>query len=197
MTGSRIAAVVLAAGVSRRMGGNKLLAIVNGRPLVRWAAEAAVGSQAWSVIVVTGHQSDRIEGALSGLPVEVVFNSDYETGLASSLAAGLARVPTDADGVVVLLGDMPQISSVTVDQLIGAFKPGSIVVPTFNGERGNPVLWSRSFIPSLRNLSGDVGGRSLIEASAASVILVPSDQAVRMDIDTPEALVRVGGTFVE
>ena len=111
-SGRRIAALVLAAGRSTRMGGpNKLLAEIDGRPLVRIAAEQALASRASPVIVVTGHQRERVERALAGLPVTFVHNPDFAEGLSTSLKAGIAAVPAEADGAIVCLGDMPQVSA--------------------------------------------------------------------------------------
>src|SRR5689334_2527231 len=151
--GQRIAAVLLAAGRSTRMGGpNKLLAEIGGRPLVRIAAEQALASRADPVIVVTGHQRERVEAALAGLPVRLVHNPDYAQGLGSSVRTGIAAVPTEADGAVVCLGDMPQVDAKLINALVEAFDPAKgalAVVPTIDGNRGNPVLWSRRFFPDL------------------------------------------------
>src|SRR5262249_7736818 len=114
--GRRIAAVVLAAGRSTRMGGpNKLLAEIGGRPLVRIAAEQALASRAGPVIVVTGHQRDKVEQVLGGLSVRLVHNADYAQGLGTSLRTGIAAVPADADGAIVCLGDMPQVDAALID----------------------------------------------------------------------------------
>src|SRR2546423_10960994 len=133
----RIGAVVLAAGRSTRMGGpNKLLAEVGGRPLVRIAAEEALGSRARPVVVVTGHQRAEIEATLAGLPVTFVHNPDYAEGLSTSLKAGIAALPAEADGAIVLLGDMPQVDAALIDRLIAAFDPEKgafVVVPTIAG----------------------------------------------------------------
>jgi molybdenum cofactor cytidylyltransferase len=192
----RIAAVVLAAGRSTRMGGpNKLLAEIAQRPLVRIAAEEALASRAKPVIIVTGHQRDHVEKVLAGLPVRLVHNPDFAQGLGTSLRAGIAAVPADADGAVVCLGDMPQVDAALIDRLIGAFDPDRgalVVVPTFEGKRGNPVLWSRRFFPDLTAIEGDVGARHLIGRYGEAVVEVPVDgKAALTDIDTPEALVGV------
>ncbi len=194
--GRRVAAVILAAGRSTRMGGpNKLLADIGGRPLVRIAAEEALASRARPVIVVTGHQNERLEAALAGLKVERVHNPDYAEGLSTSLKAGLGAVPGGVDGAVVLLGDMPQVSASLIDRLIAAFDPergALVVVPTIEGKRGNPVVWSRRFFPELAALEGDVGARHLIGRYAEAVTEVPlTDQAALIDVDTPEALSKV------
>ena len=191
--GRRIAAVVLAAGRSTRMGGpNKLLAEIAGRPLVRIAVEEALASRASPVIVVTGHQRERIVEALAGLPVTFVHNPDFAQGLGTSLRTGIAAVPADADGAIVCLGDMPQVDAALIDRLIAAFDPergALVVVPTFEGTRGNPVIWARRFFPDLMAIAGDVGARNLIGryGEAVSEVVVAA-RAALIDVDTPEAL---------
>ncbi len=192
----RIAAVVLAAGRSTRMGGpNKLLAEIARRPLARIAVEEALASGAKPVIVVTGHQRADVERALAGLPVRLVHNPDFAQGLGTSLKAGIAAVPAEADGAVVCLGDMPQVDASLIDRLIAAFDPdrGALVaMPTFEGKRGNPVLWSRRFFPDLMAIDGDVGARHLIGRYGEAVVEVPVEgKAALVDIDTPEALLGV------
>jgi molybdenum cofactor cytidylyltransferase len=192
----RIAAVILAAGRSTRMGGpNKLLAEIGGRPLVRIAAEQALASRARPVIVVTGHQRDKVEAALEGLDVQRVHNPSFAEGLSTSVKAGLAAVPDDVDGAIVCLGDMPQVSAPLIDKLIAVFDPergALVVVPTIDGKRGNPVVWARRFFHELMALDGDIGARHVIARYPEAVSEVPlTDIAALVDVDTPEALVRV------
>jgi molybdenum cofactor cytidylyltransferase len=191
--GRRIAAIVLAAGRSTRMGAlNKMLAEIGGKPLVRIAAEQALASRAKPVIVVTGHQQSQVEAALADLPVRFVHNPDYAEGLGTSLRAGIAAVPAEADGAVVCLGDMPQVDAGLIDKLIAAFDPGKgalVVVPSIDGKRGNPVVWSRRFFSELMSIGGDVGARYLIGQYAEAVAEVPlSGDAALTDVDTPESL---------
>jgi molybdenum cofactor cytidylyltransferase len=191
--GKRVAAIVLAAGQSRRMGGpNKLLAEVGGKPLVRNAVEQVLASQARPVILVTGHQRAEVEKALAGLSVQIVHNPDYAAGLSTSLRAGLAAVPAEADGAMIALADMPQVNAELIDRLIAAFEPtrgALIVLPTIEGKRGNPVLWSRRFFPELMAVEGDVGARHLIGAYAEAIAEVPvTDGTALIDVDTPEEL---------
>ncbi len=191
--GRAIAAVVLAAGRSSRMGGpNKLLETIGGRPLVRMVADAALASKARPVIVVTGHQHERVEAALAGLPVRIVHNPSFADGLGTSLKTGIAAVPPEAGGAIICLGDMPQVDAALIDRLIAAFDPdkGALaVVPTINGHRGNPVVWSRRFFPDLMAVEGDIGARHLIGRYAEAVTEVPlTGTAALTDIDTPEAL---------
>ena len=192
----RIAAVVLAAGRSTRMGGpNKLLERVGGRPLVRIAAEAALASRAGEVIAVVGHQRAEVEKVLAGLPVRIVHNPDFAEGLGTSLKAGIAAVSADADGAIVCLGDMPQVDASLLDRLIAAFDPDRgalVVVPTFQGKRGNPVLWARRFFPDLMGIEGDVGARHLIGRYGEAAAEVPvDDKGAFVDVDTPQALVEL------
>jgi molybdenum cofactor cytidylyltransferase len=105
--------------------------------------------------------------------------------LASSLGAGLARLPRDADGAVVMLADMPFVSSAIIDRIVDAFSAGKIIVPTFEGRRGNPVLWPRELFPSLHRLAGDVGSRTLFDAHRTSIVEIPMGTAVTVDVDTP------------
>lgn len=193
-----VAAVILAAGRSTRMGGpNKLLAELNGKPLVRIVAEQAVASRAGSVTVVTGHQAAEVERALAGLKVDFVRNPDFADGLATSVKAGIAALPAAADGAVVCLGDMPLIDARLIDKLIDAFAPDRghlIAVPVADGRRGNPVLWSRRFFGELMTLDGDIGARHLIARHAEAVADVPVEgDGAFLDIDTPQALADARG----
>jgi molybdenum cofactor cytidylyltransferase len=192
---AQVAAIVLAAGRSTRMGAeNKLLADIGGKPMVRRVVETALASKARPVLVVTGHMAADVARQLAGLDVVPVSNPDYATGLASSLKAGLRAVPPGCGGVVVLLGDMPHIAVDHIDRLIGAFAaaPDSIIVPVHEGRQGNPVLWARGYFPQLLQLEGDAGARRLIAGHGAQVreVEVGSD-AVFADVDTPEALARM------
>lgn len=188
----RIAALVLAAGQSRRMGpANKLLAEVDGAAMLGRALEAARASQAASLLVVTGHDRERIEAAVDA---PTVHNPDYAEGLSTSLRAGIAALPEDIDGAVVLLGDMPFVSAAHIDRLIAAFNPlegRSICVPTFNGKRGNPVLWGRELFAEMGSVSGDVGAKHLIGANGDLLVEVPMpDEGVLHDVDTPASLAK-------
>jgi molybdenum cofactor cytidylyltransferase len=190
---SRIAAVVLAAGLSKRMGGpNKLLAEIEGVPIVARVVDALLASRARPVLVVVGHQEDRVRAALSGRPVELVTNPSYEEGLGASLRTGVQAVPDDVDGALVALGDMPWIRAEHVDALIDAFDPSgprTICVPVHDRKRGHPVLWSKRHFGEMRKLGGDVGARELLERHADAVLAVPvDDAAVHLDVDTPEML---------
>src|SRR6266436_687820 len=191
--GPRIGALLLAAGQSRRMGGlNKLLAELDGVPMVAHVARRLLASRARPIIAVLGNQADAVDTALGKLPVERVRNPEFAGGLSTSLKRGITALPSDLDGVIVCLGDMPLISGRHLDRLIAAFNPlegRAIVVPTRHGKRGNPVLWSSRFFPEMAALAGDVGAKHLIGEHAELVAEVEmDDDAVLVDIDTPEAL---------
>jgi molybdenum cofactor cytidylyltransferase len=148
------------------------------------------------VVVVTGHERERVAAALAGLPVRLVHNPDHaEGGLSSSLKAGVGALGGGLDGALVCLGDMPKVTGAHLRRLVAAFDPASgraIVVPTHRGRRGNPVLWSSAYFPAMRGLEGDVGARHLIAEHAAEVVEVGiDDDATLLDIDTPEALARL------
>src|SRR6185503_8965980 len=154
--GPRIAALLLAAGQSRRMGSNKLLAEIDGRPMVARTAQRLLASRARPIVAVLGNQADQVDAALGKLPVERVRNPAFAEGLSTSLKCGLAALPDDIDGVIVCLGDMPLVAGRDLDRLIAAFNPlegRAIVVPTRRGKRGNPVLWAKRFIPEMAELA--------------------------------------------
>ena len=200
----RFGAIVLAAGRSTRMGGaNKLLENVHGIPLVGHAARAALASRARPIVVVTGHQPERIAAALAGLGIALVHNPDYATGLASSLKAGIEALPQGVEAAAILLGDMPFVTGALVDGLLDGFmgatpvagghsrgdEPVVAAVPVRQGRWGNPVVLGRALFPNVANLSGDSGARRLLEARRGGVVeVVMDDEAVALDIDTPDAL---------
>jgi molybdenum cofactor cytidylyltransferase len=193
----RVAAIVLAAGMSRRMGGpNKLLATIDGVPMVARVVDAFLASKADPVLVVLGHQAGEVRAALAGRDVRFVDNPQYEEGLGASLRAGIEAVDETVDGALVALGDMPWIRPDHIDALIAAFDPAgaaTIVVPVHDRKRGHPVLWSARHFAEMRKLGGDVGARGLMERHADAVRAVPiDDAAVHLDVDTPEMLAAAG-----
>ena len=187
----KIAAVVLAAGQSRRMNGsNKLLMAVDNRPLVRRTVEAAIGAGLDPITVVTGHMEDAVRSALDGLDVRTVHNPDYAEGLSTSLRAGLGAVD-GADAALVVLGDMPGVDASLLRRLAAAYNPGNgrrIVVPTHKAKRGNPILWDAAFFPAMRALKGDVGAKALMADNPDSVVEVEVEtDAPLLDLDTQAA----------
>ena len=188
-----IAAVVLAAGASRRMGkDNKLVAMIDGKPMVAHAVDAAIMAGLSPIVVVTGHEPDAVRQALGDRDVDYVHNPDFAEGLSSSLKAGIRALPKDVGGAVVCLGDMPHISSRHLKKLVAAYDPEEgrkIIVPTQLGKRGNPILWSSEYFPEMQALAGDVGAKHLIGEHGEAVCEVAlDDDAIFTDIDTPGEL---------
>jgi molybdenum cofactor cytidylyltransferase len=191
-----IACIVLAAGCSTRMGAaNKLLAEVGGRPMVRIVVETALASTARPVLVVTGHQATEVRTALADLDITFVDNPDFALGLSSSLKAGVRAVPANCTGALVLLGDMPRITAAHINALVATFASESgagIVVPTYQGQRGNPVLWSAQYFDEILQIDGDTGARRLLQQRASEVREIDlGTDAIFMDVDTPEALAKL------
>ena len=193
----QIAAVVLAAGKSTRMGTNKLLKPVKGKPMIRQTVETVLQSRALPVLIVTGHDASRIREALEGLDVSFVHNTHYDAGLSTSLSAGVAGLPPKIDGVLMMLGDMPLVPVTTLNKLIAAFDPQeghSICLPVYQGERGNPVLWGRQHFLELQGLKGDRGAKVLLVVNSDHVVEVPvGNEGVLTDFDTPDSLAKLKG----
>jgi molybdenum cofactor cytidylyltransferase len=196
---TRVGAVVLAAGQSSRFraqGGSdvtKLVAELDGKPIVRRVVEAALLAKARPVVVVTGYARESVQAALADVDVELAFNPKFASGLASSLSVGLSAVPLDVTGAVVLLGDMPWIEPKLIDALIEAFlarKDALAAVPLHEGRRGNPVLLGRGLFEAAMRLTGDEGARRLIGALGADELVEvrASDTSAIFDIDTPDDL---------
>ena len=165
---------------------------VGGKPMVAHIVDAALESSAGPVIVVTGNAETEIRAALADRPVTFVHNPDYAQGLSTSLRAGLAALPEEADGALVCLGDMPDIRAPHLDRLVAAFDPEegrTICVPTVAGKRGNPVLWGRDWFAAMMDVKGDTGANHLIGENADAVCELPMpDDAALADIDTQAEL---------
>ncbi|CCQ75117.1 NTP transferase domain-containing protein [Magnetospira sp. QH-2] len=188
-----VTALVLAAGSSRRMGEiNKLVAPMDGRPLLRHGLETLQKSRIEEILVVTGFEADRVRAAVADMDLRFIHNPRFMEGLSTSLKAGVRALPTDGGGVLVMLGDMPRLRPHTIDALMARFterEGRDICLPTFQGRRGNPVLWPRPFFPDIMELSGDVGARHLITRFAEHVVEVPvDDPGIVIDVDRPADL---------
>ena len=203
---NRIIAIVLAAGRSTRMGEvNKLLKEWQCRPLVQHVLTATGDAENLAdVVVVTGHQPDRVEAAL-GDGVTTVHNPEYASGMASSLRAGIAEAERlNADGALILLGDMPLVTAAHIEALIAAKLAATasatagmsdtIIQATCNGKPGNPVLLPKSLFDEVKQIIGDRGARSIIERHSASVVPVELGVAAARDFDTPEAFALAAST---
>ncbi|MGI8570158.1 MAG: nucleotidyltransferase family protein [Methylocella sp.] len=195
----RVAAVILAAGEAKRFRRSpdetKLVAELDGKPIVRHVAEAALASRARPVLLVTGHAHAQVLGALDGLMLERIHNRDPGAGLSASLKLAVSALPRTARGAVILLGDMPRIAPSLIGRLIDAFDAAPVeplaVVPVRGGRRGNPALIGRGLFAAARTLQGNTGARDLIAAARENILeLAVGDSAIEFDIDTREDLRR-------
>ena len=195
---AKVAGIILAAGASRRMGSlNKLLASIAGKPLVRHAVESFVATSLSPIIVVVGYESDKVAAALEGLPVQLVFNPEHATGQGSSVGVGVEALDNNVTDAMIGLGDMPLLPSTLLDSLIHKHigREGhacNITIPAFEGQRGNPMLWGKTFFPELITLAGDRGGRQLLNDHKAAQHLIACDHSsVLRDVDTVDALAAI------
>jgi molybdenum cofactor cytidylyltransferase len=188
--GTRIAAILLAAGESRRFGAPKLLARWQGRPLLRHAALTALAAPVHEIIVVLGAFSARVAPALHGLPLTWTVNRRWQEGMSSSVRAGLRALRQEVDGVIFLLADQPRVTPELLTTLIQRHHDtgAPIVAPRFAGRQGNPVLFARTYFPELMAVQGDQGGREVIRRHADAVVWLDLDPAIALDIDTPADL---------
>ena len=182
-----VAGVVLAAGMSSRMGEeNKLVKVWNDRPLVRHVVDACAQSQLDRFVVVTGHQQHEVEACLPS-DVALIQNHEYEQGMAGSIRAGIYRLQGLA-AVMVLLGDMPMVEPDHINAMINAFRErdetDAIVVATNEGKWGNPVLFGTAYFGRLKMLDGDRGARALLEENQEHIVPVEIGQAAARDFDT-------------
>jgi molybdenum cofactor cytidylyltransferase len=197
-----VASVILAAGQASRMassGKHKLLAEFDGIPLVRKSVETVLASECDSAVLVTGYRADDILTVVSGLDCPTVHNPDFATGMASSLRAGLAAVRDRADGLLVMLADMPGITPSDLDRLIAAFRAEegrAIVRAVSGGKRGNPVILPQSTFDAISKLDGDIGARPIIEKSGLPIIDVDIGAGAHLDTDTPEEIAAAGGVLI-
>ena len=188
---SRVAGVLLAAGTSTRFGDdNKLVATLDGEPLVRHAARTLLDASVAPVVVVVGHEADRIRDALAGLDLRFVANDAYAEGQSTSVRAGIGALDATIDAAVVALGDMPFVDPDTVETLVSAYEAGvgDAVAASHDGQRGNPVLFDQRFFADLTAVEGDIGGRQILVKSDRSACVAVPDSGVRRDIDDPDDL---------
>ena len=193
----QIAGLVLAAGRSSRMGRNKLLLDLNGKPILVHVVDQALNAGLSEIVIVTGHQASKVRAVLGDRPVKVIEAREHRLGMSASLKAGLRALSPKSEAALVMLGDMPQVSAALMRRLIGAYNPiegRSIVLPTLEGKRGNPVLFDRRYFDEMLALEGDVGARHLIGEHDDQVAEVAvEDPGVFADVDTPEAYDQLRG----
>jgi molybdenum cofactor cytidylyltransferase len=183
-----ISAIVLAAGLSTRMGKPKLLLRVEGEPILGKVLAVLRHSRVDEVVVVLGADARRTRKAVRFESERIVVNPKYSEGMSSSLRLGLRKVSPDADAALVVLGDQPYLSSSTVDRIIEEYlaKNPPVVVPVYGGTRGNPVLFARAVFADVMRISGDVGAKSVVDKYRDRVLEVPvRDAGILFDVDTP------------
>jgi molybdenum cofactor cytidylyltransferase len=188
-----LSAIVPAAGMSTRLGRNKLLLPFKGQPLIAHAVDTLMASKVDEIIVVLGHEADQVRAAIGDKGVRLVENPDYRLGLSTSVRAGFAAMSVQTTGIMIYLADQPLLESGEVDFLIHALAEAakankSIVVPLYRGQRGNPVIVKATYKASLLAITGETGCRRLIKQNPDQVLTVEmeTDHVVR-DIDTMEA----------
>lgn len=186
---NKVAAIILAAGGSTRMGEPKLTLAWHGTPLVRWVAQIAIAAGCAPVIIVTGANRDAVETSVNGLPVHFSHNADWESGQSTSVRMGVLALPSSIDAAIVMLGDQPQIPVTVLQGLIDAYGSETpappIVAAASNGRRANPVLFDRAMFPVLTGLEGDAGARTIF--SRYPIQLIPFNfPNLELDIDSPE-----------
>ena len=185
-----ISAIVLAAGGAERMGGQKLLLPLKGKPVLRWVLEAALASQADEVCcVVQERQSMQQAISLSHDRLRWVANAEAKQGQSTSIVAGLRAVDPRSEGALFLVGDQPLVATALIDALLSLFKQGSvwIAAPVFRGQTRNPVLFGRNLFPELEKLTGDRGGRALIQRYREKTCLLEwNDEKPFLDLDVRE-----------
>jgi len=187
-----IAAIVPAAGMSTRMGRNKLLLAFEGKALIAQAVDTLLESEVDEIIVVLGHEADKVKEKLRGKQVTFVENSNYRQGMGTSIRAGLGAVSSGATAIMIYLADQPLLEPEDVKRLIGAFADAreqgkSIVVPFFHGQRGNPVILDSSYKEAILEVVGEVGCKRVIKRNPDKVLVVEmeTDHVVR-DVDRIE-----------
>lgn len=193
-----ILGALLAAGTASRFeGANKLLADLDGEPVVAHASRILTESSLDAAVAVVGHDRDRVAAALPG-NIEVLHNPDYEAGQSTSVRRAVeAARERDADAVLFALGDMPRVRVETVEKLLGAYREGEgeIVAPRYDGRRGNPVLFGARYFDALARVEGDAGGRDLLESESVAWVEV-EDPGVHRDVDTVADLQELQGESV-
>jgi len=192
-----LSAIVLAAGMSTRMGRNKLLLRFRDQALIVRAVDTLLASKIDEVIVVLGHEIEKAQAELKGKPVRLIQNPDYRDGLSTSVRTGVEAVSSQADGIMIYLADQPLLEPADINRIVAAFTDAkrvnkSIVVPFFEGERGNPVVLDASLRVAILGIVGDVGCKGVIKRYPEKVyaLQMENDHVVR-DVDDPNAYKRL------
>lgn len=194
-----VAAVVLAAGTSTRMGRNKMLMELGGQPLARRAVRAALEAGAAPVIAVLGHEADRVRAVLADLPCRTVLNAEYAQGVRLSLQAGVRALPADAGAVVVVLADMPFVTAAMIRTVMDRYRAGTapLVVSEYGDVNAPPTLYDRSLFEELLTMTGEGCGKQVVKRHKAEATAVPWPEAALSDIDVPDDYERIAAQRME
>ena len=185
-----ISAILLAAGQSKRMNGeNKLTKEIQGTPLIKHSVKNILASSIDELIVVLGYQKETIEKLINkNEKIKFVFNKDFESGIASSIKTGLNNLSEKTEAFFICLGDMPMVNPNIYNQLIKSINKREIIVPTYKGQQGNPVLFAKSMKEKIINISGDVGAKKILELNKDKILnLEINDQCVTKDFNTQDS----------
>ena len=185
-----ISAILLAAGQSKRMNGeNKLTKEIQGAPLIKHSVKNILASSIDELIVVLGYQKETIEKLINkNEKIKFVFNKDFESGIASSIKTGLNNLSEKTEAFFICLGDMPMVNPNIYNQLIKSINKREIIVPTYKGQQGNPVLFAKSMKEKIINISGDIGAKKILELNKDKILnLEINDQCVTKDFNTQDS----------
>lgn len=188
-----VAGIVLAAGTSSRMGSNKLFFALEGESVLRRAVRQASAAGLDPVIVVLGHEADRVRTELAGLACRTVENPDYQRGINFSVRAGIAALPDQAAATVVMLADMPCVTAPMIAALVTHYREGTgpLVVSEYDGVNAPPMLYDRSLFEELRAMEGEGCGRQVVRKHRADAAVVRWPAAALADLDVPDDYERV------
>ena len=191
----KIVGGLLAAGSSQRTGKiNKLLFEIKGVPMVRKIAIEMLKSNLDSCFAVTGYESERVAKALEGLPIKIIKNHEWENGQGTSVSKVATKLNNDSGDLMIMLGDLPSVKTEHFNYLIKSHtdimtSEFTITIPEYKGLKGNPVIWGRCYIPQLKELSGELGGRKLFRKYLKEINSVEiNSDCIISDVDTSEAL---------
>ena len=193
MSGDSVAGVVLAAGLSTRMGTNKMLIELGGQTLVRRAVATALAAGLDPVLVVLGHESERVGREIATLRCTPVFNPDHARGIHSSLKAGFAALPAATQAAAVLLGDMPLVDAAMVRALVDAFRRNAapLAISLYGDVVAPPIVYGRPLFPELRAIEGDGCGKRVVKQHRKEAIELRWPEETLTDLDSPADVERV------
>ncbi|MFM2099828.1 MAG: hypothetical protein RLZZ366_1367 [Pseudomonadota bacterium] len=181
----KVGAIILAGGLSRRMGRNKLLEQISGKPMLLHVVDAIAEAGFDPPMIALGHEASEISRILGKDSYQPVIVDDFSKGIAHSLRATIKEIPASWDAVFICLGDMPWVSATLLRSMAAVAETDRILIPTSGGRRGNPVLWGRAFFGELQSLIGDFGGKQLFAHFEDTIVeFETSDLAIHRDIDT-------------